>query len=121
MKYFLACVRYKICSFYCDQNNGEEMGPLFQVRIQYPRGTQLLRLKIANIVKQSCVSEVSYLLLGSRAHLRAMEAFGFLMLKYAFSDILETFSLILTSTSIPKADKNSTLHCIQSILNIFIY
>ena len=30
---------------------------------------------------------------GSRARLRALEAFGFLMLKYAFSHILETLFL----------------------------
>ena len=30
---------------------------------------------------------------GARAHLRALEAFGFLMLKYAFSHILETLFL----------------------------
>ena len=38
-------------------------------------------------------SEVSSLWPGSRAHLRALEAFGFLMLKYAFSHILETLLL----------------------------
>ena len=31
--------------------------------------------------------------LGSRVHLRALEAFGFLMLKYTFSHILETLFL----------------------------
>ena len=51
---------------------------------------QLLRLKVANVAKQSHVSEVSKLQPGSRACLRALEAFGFLMLKYAFSHILET-------------------------------
>ena len=56
-------------------------------------GSQLLRLKVANIVKWSCASEVSNLQLGSRAHLRALEAFAFLMLKYAFSYILETLFL----------------------------
>ena len=38
-------------------------------------------------------SEASILRPGSRAHLRALEAFGFLMLKYAFSHILETLFL----------------------------
>ena len=47
---------------------------------------------------------------GSRARLRALEAFGFLMLKYAFSHILETlFLLFLTSILTPKVDKNRAL------------
>ena len=47
---------------------------------------------------------------GSRAYLRALEAFGFLMLKYAFSHILETLSLsFLTSILTPKVDKNKAL------------
>ena len=42
--------------------------------------------------------------------LRALEAFGFLMLKYAFSHILETlFLLFLTSILTPKVDKNRAL------------
>ena len=45
-----------------------------------------------------------------RARLRALEAFGFLMLKYAFSHILETlFLLFLTSILTPKVDKNRAL------------
>ena len=41
---------------------------------------------------------------------RALEAFGFLMLKYAFSHILETlFPLFLTSILTPKVDKNRAL------------
>ena len=55
-------------------------------------GAQLLRPKVADIAKRSRASEASILRLGSRAHLRALEAFGFLMLKYAFSHILETVS-----------------------------
>ena len=55
-------------------------------------------------------SEVSILRLGSRACLRALEAFGFLMLKYAFSYILETlFLLFKTSILTPKVDKNRAL------------
>ena len=47
---------------------------------------------------------------GVRARLRALEAFGFLMLKYAFSHILETpFLLFLTSILTPKVDKNRAL------------
>ena len=43
---------------------------------------------------ESCwCSEASNFQLGSRACLRALEAFGFLMLKYAFSNILETLFL----------------------------
>ena len=46
----------------------------------------------------------------SRAHLRALEAFGFLMLKYAFSHILKTlFLLFKTSILTPKVDKNRAL------------
>ena len=56
------------------------------------------------------MSEVSNLQLGSRAHLRALEAFGFLMLKYAFSHILETLFLsFLTSILTPNVDKNRAL------------
>ena len=73
-------------------------------------GAQLLRPKIANVAKQSCASEMSILRPGSRARLRALEAFGFLMLKYAFSHILETlFLLFLTSILTPKVDKNRAL------------
>ena len=73
-------------------------------------GPQLLRPKVADVVKQSCASEASNLWLGSRACLRAVEAFGFLMLKYAFSHILETLFLsFLTSVLTPKVDKNIAL------------
>ena len=60
---------------------------------------------------ESCQrSEASILRPGSRARLRALEAFGFLMLKYAFSHILETlFLLFLTSILTPKVDKNRAL------------
>ena len=67
-----------------------------QVRIQdlvKGGGAQVLRLKVANVAKWSHVSEASNLWPGSRARLRALEAFGFLMLKYAFSHILETLFL----------------------------
>ena len=64
-------------------------------RIWSRGGPQLLRPKVADIAKQSRASEASILRPRSRARLRALEAFGFLMLKYAFSHILETlFSLI---------------------------
>ena len=54
--------------------------------------------------------EASILRPGSRARLRALEAFGFLMLKYAFSHILETlFLLFKTSILTPKVDKNRAL------------
>ena len=56
-------------------------------------GPQVLRPKVADVVKRSRVSEASNLRWGSRARLRALEAFGFLMLKYAFSHILETLFL----------------------------
>ena len=56
-------------------------------------GPQDLRPKVADVAKQSHVSEASNLRLGSRAGLRALEAFGFLMLKYAFFHILETLFL----------------------------
>ena len=61
-------------------------------------GPELLRPKVADVAKRSRASEASILWLGSRARLKALEAFGFLMLKYAFSHILETlFLLFLTS------------------------
>ena len=73
-------------------------------------GPQLLRPKIADIVKWSRASEASNLWPGSRACLRALEAFGFLMLKYAFSHILETLFLsFLTSILTPNVDKNRAL------------
>ena len=80
-----------------------------QVRIQdlVKGGPQLLRPKVADV---ACASEASILQPGSRAHLRALEAFGFLMLKYAFSHILETlFLLFKTSILTPKVDKNRAL------------
>ena len=46
-------------------------------------GAQVLRTKVADIVKQNHTSEASNLQWGSRAHLRALDDFGFLMLKYA--------------------------------------
>ena len=56
------------------------------------------------------MSEASNVWPGSRACLRALEAFGFLMLKYAFSHILETLFLsFLTSILTPKVDKNRAL------------
>ena len=60
---------------------------------------------------ESCgCSEASNLQLGSRARLRALEAFGFLMVKYAFSHILETLFLsFLTSILTPNVDKNRAL------------
>ena len=66
--------------------------PTSQVRIQdlVKGGPQFLRLKVANVVKWNFASKSGNLWSGSRAHLRALEAFGFLMLKYAFSHILET-------------------------------
>ena len=83
-----------------------------QVRIQdlVKGGPQLLRPKVADVAKRSRASKVSILRPGSRARLRALEAFGFLMLKYAFSHILETlFLLFLTSILTPKVDKNRAL------------
>ena len=67
-----------------------------QVRIQdlVKGGPQLLRPKVADVAKRSRTSEVSILRPGSRARLRALEAFGFLMLKYAFSHILESLFLL---------------------------
>ena len=47
---------------------------------------QVLRVKVANVVKWSHASEASNLRWG-------LEALGFLMLKYAFSHILETLFL----------------------------
>ena len=79
-------------------------------RIWSRGGPQLLRPKVADIVKRSRTSEASILRPGSRARLRALEAFGFLMLKYAFSHILEIlFLLFLTSILTPKVDKNRAL------------
>ena len=62
-------------------------------RIWSRGGPQVLRPKVADVAKRSRASEASNLRPGSRARLRALEAFGFLMLKYAFSHILETLFL----------------------------
>ena len=83
-----------------------------QVRIQdlVKGGPQLLRPKVADVAKRSHMSKASNLQPGSRALKWALEAFGFLMLKYAFSHILETLFLsFLTSILTPKVDKNRTL------------
>ena len=70
-------------------------------------GAQLLRPKVADVAEGRHASEASILQGGSRANLRALEAFGVLMLKYAFSHILETFFLSFkTSFLTPKVDKN---------------
>ena len=68
---------------------------LWQVRIQdlVKGGPQVLRPKVTDVAKRSRASEASNLQPGSRARVRALEAFGFLMLKYAFSHILETLFL----------------------------
>ena len=81
------------------------------------KGPQLLRPKVNEIAECSCMRKVSYLYL----HLKwALEAFGFLMLKYAFFHILKTlFLLFLASTSMPKADKNRTLDCTSINLRYF--
>ena len=86
--------------------------PFHRIQDLVKGGAQLPRPKVADIAEQSHMSEVTNLWPGSRACLRAMEAFGFLMLKYIFSHILETlFLLFLTSTLTPKADKNRILDC----------
>ena len=73
-------------------------------------GAQLLRLKVADVAKRSRASKASILGPGSRALKQALEAFGFLMLKYAFSHIQGTlFLLCLTSILTPKVDKNRAL------------
>ena len=85
---------------------------LRQVRIQdLVKGRpQLLRPTVADVAKWSRAREASILWPGSRACLRALEAFGFLMLKYAFSHILDTLILLfLTSILTPKVDKIRTL------------
>ena len=74
-------------------------------------GPQLLWSKVADIVKWSCVGRASHLRLGSRAFKLALEA---LMLKYAFSHVLETLFL-----STLKTDKNSTSHCTSINLRYF--
>ena len=67
---------------------------------------QLLRPKVADVAKRSRMSKASNL----RPLKRALEAFGVLMLKYAFSHILETLFLsFLTSILTPTVDKNRAL------------
>ena len=45
----------------------------------------------ADSAQWSCANEVSPYWLGSGAHLRALEALGFFITKYAFSPFLGTF------------------------------
>ena len=59
----------------------------------WSRGPSLQGLKVADVSELSHMIEASYLWLGSRAHLSALEAFGSLMFKYAFFHILETLFL----------------------------
>ena len=56
-------------------------------------GPQLPQPKVANIAKWSCASEASYLWPGVQGLLKGPGSFWFLMLKYAFSHILETLFL----------------------------
>ena len=56
-------------------------------------GPQLPRPKVADVAERSRASEASYPRPGSRALKRALEAFEFLVLKYAFSHILEPLFL----------------------------
>ena len=71
------------------QQNSSAPDGTHQVRIQdlVKEGPQLPRPKVSNVAEWSCVSEASYLWLGS------LEAFGFLIHKYAISHILETLFL----------------------------
>ena len=116
--------RLVVCTKEFGQGHGfrVRLGTRPQVRIQdLGKGRlQLLRPKVAGIAKWSCVSRVSHLWPGFRAHLMALEFFRVLMLKYAFCHILETpFLLFLTANSTPKTDKNSTLHCTSINLRYF--
>ena len=67
------------CSYYMPESRNR-CGSRIQVK-----GPQLQRPKAANRAEGSHASKASYLWPGSRVHLRALEAFGVLMLKYAFS------------------------------------
>ena len=58
---------------------------------------KLVRPKIVHVAKQSHISEMSHFRPGSRAHLRTLKALDFLVLKYVFSNILQTlFSHFMT-------------------------
>ena len=54
-------------------------------------GPKLFGLIFANSAQQSHVNKVSPYWPGSRAHLRALEALGFFITKYAFSPFWGTF------------------------------
>ena len=80
-------------------------------RIWSRGGPQLPRPKVADVAKRSRASGASPKRPGSRARLRALEAFGFLMFKYAFSYILGAlFSSFWTGSSTSKTNIYSTLH-----------
>ena len=67
-----------------------------QVRIQdlVKGGPSFWGRKVADVAEWSHMSEVSYLWPALRALKWALEAFGFLMLKYAFPHSRDSFSLI---------------------------
>ena len=95
-----------------------------QVKIQdfAKGGSSFWDLKL--LMWQSGVIQVVQAILwpGSRAYSRALEALGFLMLKYTFSHIVETlFSLFLTTSLTPKSDKNNIYisHCTSINLRYF--
>ena len=84
---------HKVVAFHLNPCNCVEISISRCGSTIWSRGPQLLRLKVANVAKQSHPSKASYLWPGSRAHLRVLDVFKFLMLKYAFSHILETLFL----------------------------
>ena len=74
-------------------------------------GPQVRRPKVTSVAKWSCMSKVSYLCPGSRATLRALEVFGFSMLKCIFLHFRDSFLLFSTSNWTSEIDKNSVLYC----------
>ena len=84
-------------------------------------GVQLLRPNVADVAQQSHASRATNLWLVSRACLRTLEAFGFLMLKYAFSHILETLFLSHFGQLVQHQKLIQIAHCtvLQSIWEYF--
>ena len=75
----------KTLSFYLQPHSGADPG--------FGQVGQLPQSKVADVAKWNHASKVSNLWSGSWALKQALEAFGLLMLKYAFSHILETLFL----------------------------
>ena len=85
-----ACPR--LCKAACKNIVSLHLSPLTCAACEVCRGGPKFFWPIfADSAQQSCANEVSPYWPGSRAHLRALEALGFFITKYAFSPLWGTF------------------------------